>query len=216
MLDHPIRVAPTTHYSMGGIPTDLHGQVRDHRGRPVEGLFAAGECACVSVHGANRLRGNSLLEAIVFGRRAGRRIAYLLTETAGHSGPGSRGSDGRTRDVTTDDASQAFRRMSNFYSGDHQRSFYPLRKQLQQLMTAETGIFRYDAFRGESHSYDSYNLQYQPNDQLLDLLEKIKTQLDHTLSYRRSCRHGICGSCAMKVNGKPVLACSTPVRDLVG
>jgi ferredoxin len=77
-------------------------------------------------------------------------------------------------------------------------------------------IFRYDAFRGESHSYDSYNLQYQPNDQLLDLLEKIKTELDHTLSYRRSCRHGICGSCAMKVNGKPVLACSTPVRDLVG
>ncbi len=76
-------------------------------------------------------------------------------------------------------------------------------------------IFRYDAFRGESHSYDSYDLPYQHNDQLLDLLEKIKMELDHTLSYRRSCRHGICGSCAMKVNGKPVLACSTPVRDLV-
>lgn len=81
--------------------------------------------------------------------------------------------------------------------------------------TVHLHIFRYDAFRGESHSYDSYDLPFQPNDQLLDLLEKIKTELDHSLSYRRSCRHGICGSCAMKVNGKPVLACSTPVRDLV-
>jgi len=76
-------------------------------------------------------------------------------------------------------------------------------------------IFRYDAFLGESHSYDSYDLTYHQNDQLLDVLEMIKTEIDHSLSYRRSCRHGICGSCAMKVNGKPVLACSTPVRDLV-
>ncbi|MGC9313053.1 MAG: succinate dehydrogenase/fumarate reductase iron-sulfur subunit [Sediminispirochaetaceae bacterium] len=81
--------------------------------------------------------------------------------------------------------------------------------------TVRLHIFRYDAFRGESHSYDSYDLPYQHNDQLLDLLERIKTEHDHTLSYRRSCRHGICGSCSMKVNGKPVLACSTPVRDLV-
>jgi len=143
MLDQPIRVAPTTHYSMGGIPTDLHGQVRDHRGSPVYGLFAAGECACVSVHGANRLGGNSLLEAIVFGRRAGRRIASILTEAAGHHGTGGPSRAGsRTREATEDDASPAFRRISNFYSGDQQGSFYPLRKQLQQLMTAEAGIFR--------------------------------------------------------------------------
>ncbi len=142
MLDQPIRVAPTTHYSMGGIPTDLHGQVRDHRGLPVHGLFAAGECACVSVHGANRLGGNSLLEAIVFGRRAGRRIAFILSEAAGQCGPEHRGPGSRARVITEDDASPAFRRISNFYSSDHQHSFYPLRKQLQQLMTAEAGIFR--------------------------------------------------------------------------
>ncbi len=76
-------------------------------------------------------------------------------------------------------------------------------------------VFRYDSFRGESHSCDTYDLSYQHNDQLLDLLERIKTEYDHTLSYRRSCRHGICGSCTMKVNSKPVSACSTPIRELV-
>ncbi|MFQ3674275.1 MAG: FAD-binding protein [Aggregatilineales bacterium] len=70
---------PTAHYSMGGIPTDVDGQViRDAAGTPFTGLFAAGECACVSVHGANRLGTNSLLEASVFGRRAGYAIARYI------------------------------------------------------------------------------------------------------------------------------------------
>ncbi len=137
MLDQPVRVAPTTHYSMGGIPTDLDGQVRDHRGESVEGLFAAGECACVSVHGANRLGGNSLLEALVFGRRAGRHIARILAETTGRGKTGA-----YSREVTDKDASAAFRRISNFYAGDRTLSFYALRPQLQQLMTTEAGIFR--------------------------------------------------------------------------
>jgi succinate dehydrogenase / fumarate reductase flavoprotein subunit len=70
-----VPVAPTCHYMMGGIPTNLHGQVIDAENRPVEGLYAAGECACVSVHGANRLGCNSLLDLLVFGRRAGVQIA---------------------------------------------------------------------------------------------------------------------------------------------
>ncbi|MBI5598635.1 MAG: FAD-dependent oxidoreductase [Deltaproteobacteria bacterium] len=65
----PVPIKPGAHYSMGGIMTDVDGKT------PVEGLFAAGECACVSVHGANRLGGNSLLETIVFGRRAGKAAA---------------------------------------------------------------------------------------------------------------------------------------------
>lgn len=69
-----IPVQPTCHYMMGGIPTDLNGRVLDEHNRPVPGLYGAGECACLSVHGANRLGCNSLLDLVVFGRRAGIRI----------------------------------------------------------------------------------------------------------------------------------------------
>jgi succinate dehydrogenase / fumarate reductase flavoprotein subunit len=71
----PIPVTPTCHYMMGGIPTDLNGRVLGKNGTPIPGLYAAGEAACVSVHGANRLGTNSLLDLVVFGRRAGRAIA---------------------------------------------------------------------------------------------------------------------------------------------
>ncbi len=75
-LTEPVPVQPTAHYAMGGIPTNLHAQVtRDARGAVVPGLYAAGEAACVSVHGANRLGTNSLVDLLVFGRRAGRQMA---------------------------------------------------------------------------------------------------------------------------------------------
>jgi len=77
----PIPVLPTAHYAMGGIPTDTHGRViKDKNGTVVNGLYAAGECACVSVHGANRLGTNSLLDLVVFGRRAGKHIASYVKE----------------------------------------------------------------------------------------------------------------------------------------
>ena len=71
----PIPVAPTCHYMMGGIPTNADGRALDIQGKPISGLYAAGECACVSVHGANRLGCNSLLDLVVFGRRAGIKMA---------------------------------------------------------------------------------------------------------------------------------------------
>ena len=72
----PVPIVPTAHYAMGGIPTDLRTRVvRDEHGTVVEGLFAAGEAACVSVHGANRLGTNSLVDLLVFGRRAGIEMA---------------------------------------------------------------------------------------------------------------------------------------------
>jgi len=75
-LKEPVPIQPTAHYAMGGIPTDLLARVtRDPEGTVVPGLYAAGECACVSVHGANRLGTNSLVDLLVFGRRAGRQIA---------------------------------------------------------------------------------------------------------------------------------------------
>ena len=73
----PIPVVPTIHYQMGGIPTNIHGQVVTHDGvqnRVVNGLYAVGECSCVSVHGANRLGTNSLLDLLVFGKAAGKHI----------------------------------------------------------------------------------------------------------------------------------------------
>jgi succinate dehydrogenase / fumarate reductase flavoprotein subunit len=83
-LTEPVPIQPTAHYAMGGIPTDLRTRVvRDENKTPVEGLFAAGEAACVSVHGANRLGTNSLVDLLVFGRRAGREMtAYCRSASA--------------------------------------------------------------------------------------------------------------------------------------
>src|SRR5690606_33419135 len=74
-----VPIQPTAHYATGGIPTDVDGRVIGDAGNtPVPGLYAAGECACVSVHGANRLGTNSLVDIVVFGRRAGRHIAEFV------------------------------------------------------------------------------------------------------------------------------------------
>jgi len=83
-LTEPVPIQPTAHYAMGGIPTDLRARVvRDEANTVVDGLFAAGEAACVSVHGANRLGTNSLVDLLVFGRRAGREMAaYCRTAEA--------------------------------------------------------------------------------------------------------------------------------------
>ena len=105
-IEEPIPIRPVQHYSMGGIDTDVDGRTR------LPGFYAAGECACVSVHGANRLGGNSLLETIVFGRRAGMAVAADLESGAagggdvsaagagavvGHGGPGRRARRPRRR-----------------------------------------------------------------------------------------------------------------------
>jgi succinate dehydrogenase / fumarate reductase, flavoprotein subunit len=81
--EEPIPVQPTAHYAMGGIATDLDGRVAaDHSAGVYDGLYAAGECACVSVHGANRLGTNSLVDLVVFGRRAGRHMAEFVRGAA--------------------------------------------------------------------------------------------------------------------------------------
>ena len=107
-LTEPVPTQPTAHYAMGGVPTDLQTRViRDERNTVVEGLFAAGEVACVSVHGANRLGTNSLVDLLVFGRRAGLAMAaYCAADRdagasprdAGGAGPrGDRGAPRPTR-----------------------------------------------------------------------------------------------------------------------
>ena len=81
-LKEPVPITPTAHYAMGGIPTNVNAEaLRDHLGNVVPGLYAAGECACVSVHGANRLGTNSLLDIVVFGRRGGLSMAEHASAT---------------------------------------------------------------------------------------------------------------------------------------
>jgi succinate dehydrogenase / fumarate reductase, flavoprotein subunit len=81
-VDEPMPIQPTAHYAMGGIPTDIHCRaVIDEKNTVLPGLYAAGECACVSVHGANRLGTNSLLDLVVFGRRGGIDMARFCKES---------------------------------------------------------------------------------------------------------------------------------------
>ncbi len=88
-LTEPVPIQPTAHYAMGGIPTNVDGQVVvGPEETPVPGLYAAGECACVSVHGANRLGTNSLLDILVFGRRGGSHMAeYAASASLADTGP---------------------------------------------------------------------------------------------------------------------------------
>lgn len=83
-IEAPIPVVPTAHYMMGGLPTNLHGQVLGQNGGPVPGLYAVGECACVSVHGANRLGSNSLLDLMVFGKAAGNHMVDYSHQNLNH------------------------------------------------------------------------------------------------------------------------------------
>jgi len=75
-------------------------------------------------------------------------------------------------------------------------------------------IFRYHPERDKKFHYESYSLEADETDRILDLLEKVKGQQDGTLSFRRSCAHGVCGSDAMRINGRNMLACKTLVRDV--
>lgn len=78
-VTHPVPITPTAHYAMGGLPSDVDGRVLiDDKNTPMPGLYAAGECACVSVHGANRLGTNSLVDIVVFGRRGGKKMAEFV------------------------------------------------------------------------------------------------------------------------------------------
>jgi succinate dehydrogenase / fumarate reductase flavoprotein subunit len=135
--ESPIPVAPTAHYTMGGIPTNRFGQVvipeKHGPEEPVPGLYAAGECACVSVHGANRLGGNSLLDIIVFGRAAANHIIDYLRENRYH------------RPFPEDGLDAALSRLARWEQQGDGESVDALRGELQQVMEADCGVFRTEA-----------------------------------------------------------------------
>ncbi|MCB1615264.1 MAG: succinate dehydrogenase flavoprotein subunit, partial [Pseudomonadales bacterium] len=134
----PIPVVPTCHYMMGGIPTNIHGQALtiDENGhdKVIEGLYACGEVACVSVHGANRLGGNSLLDLVVFGRASGLFIEKSLRE----------GID--LRDASSTDLDQAIYRLHKLNEINNGEKVADLRKELQGIMQNHFGVFRKGEF----------------------------------------------------------------------
>jgi succinate dehydrogenase / fumarate reductase flavoprotein subunit len=127
-----VPIQPTCHYAMGGIPTDVDGRVLvDARKTTLPGFYAAGECACVSVHGANRLGTNSLLDLVVFGRRAGAHMAAYVKAAPWHELPKSPDEVSRER----------INRLLESKTGEKPSV---IRQSLQELMTANVSVFRND------------------------------------------------------------------------
>ena len=126
----PMPVQPTAHYAMGGIPTDVDGRVLvDEENRSLPGLYAAGECACVSVHGANRLGTNSLVDLVVFGRRAGRDMAHHIRENDFVALPAEPDCE----------ACDEVKRLLNEAGGERVAD---IRQELQDVMMDNVGVFR--------------------------------------------------------------------------
>jgi succinate dehydrogenase / fumarate reductase, flavoprotein subunit len=126
-----VPIQPTAHYAMGGIPTDIDGRVlSDNKGTVVQGFYAAGECACVSVHGANRLGTNSLLDLIVFGRRGGKAIAEYLK--AGATEP----------KLKADAGEKTKAQVAQIKARTGGEKAVEIRTELQNIMMDHCGIFR--------------------------------------------------------------------------
>ena len=130
----PIPVLPTVHYNMGGIPTNYHGEVlnpsADDPDRIVPGLMAIGEAACVSVHGANRLGSNSLIDLVVFGRAAAQRVADVVTAGAPHP------------KLADDHADLALGRLDKLRYADGELSTADIRDKMQRTMQSNCAVFR--------------------------------------------------------------------------
>ncbi|QKG71742.1 succinate dehydrogenase flavoprotein subunit [Erythrobacter mangrovi] len=137
----PLPVTPTVHYNMGGIPCNYHGEVM--AGDPndpekiVPGLFAVGEAACVSVHGANRLGSNSLIDLVVFGRATGHRLKEIITPGTAHD------------ELPGDSADLALTRLDHFRHAAGGSPTAQVRAEMQKTMTRHAAVFRDSALLSE-------------------------------------------------------------------
>ncbi len=129
MIKEPILISATAHYSMGGIPVNIDGNVRLNNNELIEGFYAAGECSCVSVHGANRLGANSVLEALLFGRFVGKAMVKEIESI-------------ELRPATQADAQTAINEIDFVLNNNGKESVPELRRELQQCMTDNAGAFR--------------------------------------------------------------------------
>jgi succinate dehydrogenase / fumarate reductase flavoprotein subunit len=138
----PLPVVPTVHYNMGGIPTNYHGEVMTigADGNPetvVPGLFAVGEAACVSVHGANRLGSNSLIDLVVFGRATGLRLKELIKPGTAH------------QSLPKDSADLALSRLDHFRHAKGSSPTAKIRTEMQRAMSQHAAVFRTDELMAE-------------------------------------------------------------------
>ncbi len=129
MIKEPILISATAHYSMGGIPVDIPGHVRKNNTEFVEGFYAAGECSCVSVHGANRLGANSVLEALLFGRFVGKTMVEDIDSIP-------------LRKATQEDAQTALKEIEWMLNNNGTETVPSIREELQECMTHNAGAFR--------------------------------------------------------------------------
>jgi len=147
----PIPVIPTAHYNMGGIPTNYHGEALTKKGAEADsvipGLMALGEAACVSVHGANRLGSNSLIDLVVFGRAAAQRCAEILTP------------NDTQPDLPKDSADFALSRLDKFRHASGGTPTAQLRLNMQRVMQNNCAVFRTGEVlaEGEKLIKDVYN-----------------------------------------------------------
>jgi succinate dehydrogenase / fumarate reductase flavoprotein subunit len=127
----PIPVGPTCHYTMGGIPVDSEGRVLNEKGDSVKGLYAAGECACFSLHGANRLGTNSLLDLVVFARRTGIAVTMYLAN-ASHT------------QIPEDQVTNMQNHISNLLNSQGSEKIHWIRKKMREIMLERCSVFRDD------------------------------------------------------------------------
>lgn len=165
-VTEPMPVQPTAHYAMGGIPTDVDGRVlRDVDGSLIDGLYAAGECACVSVHGANRLGTNSLVDLVVFGRRSGKHMAEYCNQAD-------------LLPLPEDPAGEVMAEFERLRNGSGGVKPVELRNKMQKSMTANVGVFRTEETMATAVS-DLHELReaYSRNIQIDDKGSKFNTDL---------------------------------------
>jgi succinate dehydrogenase / fumarate reductase flavoprotein subunit len=185
----PLPVVPTVHYNMGGIPTNYHGEVVTigADGNPetvVPGLFAVGEAACVSVHGANRLGSNSLIDLVVFGRAAGHRLKELIQPDTAHN------------ELPKDSADLALSRLDHFRHANGSSPTAEIRTEMQRTMSLHAAVFRTDELMAEgkeklAKTYERMQDVHVSDRSLIwnsDLIETL--ELDNLISQASVTLHG--------------------------
>jgi succinate dehydrogenase / fumarate reductase flavoprotein subunit len=203
-MKQPVPTQPTAHYTMGGIPTDVNGRVIiDEKNTPLPGLYAAGECATVSVHGANRLGTNSLVDILVFGRRSGRAAAEDVRHT-----------DFAPLSEHPEQATQE--QIDRLFASTGKESVTKIRTQMQETMTAKCGVFRSaESLAQAGATIAELKTRYQ-NICIDDHTKKFNTELLEALElgYLLDCAEATVASAAMRTESRGAHArVDFPKRD---
>ncbi|GAB4222940.1 MAG: succinate dehydrogenase flavoprotein subunit [Gammaproteobacteria bacterium] len=184
-IHEPIPVVPTCHYVMGGIPTNENGAVlavnADGGDQVIPGLYAAGECACVSIHGANRLGGNSLIDLVVFGRAAGMHALEYLEQGAPEI------------NVAQEDVEAAMQRVRRWNESKQGESVADIRFELQKVMQEDFGVFRSE----------------EPMREGVEKLHKLRERLQHAHLSDKSNTFNTARVEALELDNLMAVACAT-------